>query len=321
MRCTDPKETKIPYPTSVILRRCGQCLPCRIRATECWTFRCLLESQHSVTSSFWTLTYDDQSLSQKVNYAEHIRKFWQSLRRHENQAGNGLPIRYFGLLEHGGTFGRPHYHFLIYNLQKYHAEGIQYIKGLPLPREHLRVWPYGHLLRAQYNPATVRYVLRYLTEFKGTSDLPTRPFRTERPAIGYYGLQSLAASIAKKHTTLPETLGLWTLGGKLYPMDRWARDIFTRFYIKHGGTIVKLSRAERLRMQEPEKMALEIAPKWYHERQEKRLRRYEQERNRIIGKAQTFEVAVSQRYIKRQQAKSDFDYLPPDLQVAQERFI
>lgn len=241
MLCKFPITMRHPKEPRMIEFPCGQCLPCRIRKKSQWTLRNLLESRLAVSSSFWTLTFRDNDLHNlhKIGRKQIIYRFLDALRKSETRAGNSQPIRLYGCYELGGTLGRPHYHMLIYNMIKNYTQPTKYIRNLPRPRYHTKLWPYGHVDIGEYNPATVNYTIEYLMKDTRTSGAQSFPIRTARPAIGYYGLRSLAESLARKHGTLPELPVSLKLDGRSYPLDRWSKDVLRKHFKKNGGTFTE----------------------------------------------------------------------------------
>lgn len=215
---------------------CGQCLACRVKKRSTWTLRNLLESRTAISSSFWTLTLSECGLQtiRDVGPRSMVRAFFDALRKAESRAGNQMPIRYYGCLEFGGQLGRPHFHLLIYNLVTNFRVSSPYRENLPRPRQHIAQWPHGHVDIAEFNNATINYCCDYLTKFISEAEKP-QPYRTIRPAIGFYGLKSLAVSVANTHTILPGRPAFLEVNGRKFPLDQWCRDTFEREFRKAGG--------------------------------------------------------------------------------------
>lgn len=217
---------------------CGQCVPCRIRRKSGWILRNLLESRLAVSSSFWTLTFSDKGLQTLEDRGPKkiIYSFLDALRKSECRGGNSAPIRSYGCYELGGMLGRPHYHMLLYNVVVNYQEPTNYTKGLPRPRYHIGCWPHGHVDIGQHNPATVNYTIEYLMKDTRKDGNQSFPIRTQRPAIGFYGLQSLAVSLANKHGELPEMPTSLMLNGRSYPLDHWSKNVLREEFKEAGGT-------------------------------------------------------------------------------------
>lgn len=142
------------------------------------------------------------------------------------------PIRYFGLLDFGGRYGRPHVHYLVWNAAVTYIEPTKYQKGLPRPRYYFKQWPYGHVDVGEYNTATVNYTTGYIVDFDKDLALASR---TIRPAIGYFGLKVLAEIAARSPTPITGPPTMIQLDGRSWPLDKWSRSTFTREYLVAGG--------------------------------------------------------------------------------------
>lgn len=239
MPCKHPGQMRHPKTGEFLTYPCGQCLQCRLTKRSTWTLRNLLESRCAVSSSFWTLSLSDSGLATLRDRGAQtlFRRFSDALRKAEHRAGNPNPIRFYGLLEFGGQFGRPHYHFLIYNLLAEYRQPSAYQSGLPRPRLHFGCWPHGHIDVAEFNKATISYCCDYLTKFTDESSKPI-PCRTIRPAIGGYGIRALAVTAARTHSPLPSLPAYLEIGGRKFPLDKFCRDTFERAYREAGGKLV-----------------------------------------------------------------------------------
>ncbi|QRV61822.1 replication initiator protein [Microvirus sp.] len=95
---------------------CGRCHACRINYTSAWTLRCLYELSMWDSASFVTLTYNDAHLPKDYGLdGKAPALFFKRLRKN-------LPkrkIKYYLCGEYGDTYGRPHYHAIIYGLDCY----------------------------------------------------------------------------------------------------------------------------------------------------------------------------------------------------------
>lgn len=91
---------------------CGQCIACRLNYAKMWSIRMMdeLKTHPSGTASFVTLTYDDEHLPSDESLVKRdLQLFFKRLRKHRE-------VRYFACGEYGDTFGRPHYHAIIYGI-------------------------------------------------------------------------------------------------------------------------------------------------------------------------------------------------------------
>jgi hypothetical protein len=128
----------------------------------------------------------------------------------------------------GEQFGRPHYHFLIYNAHK-HFYPIGERKRSN--RLHIGLWPHGHIDSGNVTRASIRYVSGYIMK---QSEIPPITYRTSRPGIGFYGASKLGALTARKHGWLPRPPDYLMVGGRKYPMDRFTRKAFLSSFCDRG---------------------------------------------------------------------------------------
>lgn len=86
-------------------------MPCRINMQEQWTLRLIHESKLHTDSCFTTLTFDEQHYTGTVSkydaqcFLKRLRKFIYPKK-----------IRYFMVGEYGETYGRAHYHIIIFGM-------------------------------------------------------------------------------------------------------------------------------------------------------------------------------------------------------------
>ena len=124
---------------------CGQCLGCRLERSRQWAVRCVHEARVSKNAYFLTCTFDnyhlplDGSLSKKFH-----QTFMKNLRREF-----GAGIRFIGCGEYGELHGRPHYHYILYNIdlsdKKFLFRADNY--NTYTSERFAKVWKYGmHLI-------------------------------------------------------------------------------------------------------------------------------------------------------------------------------
>lgn len=113
---------------------CGKCLNCRIAKSREWSLRLMNELGYWNKSVFLTLTYDDEHLPEDHSlHKEELQKFFKRLRKNY-----GEPIKYFACGEYGSkvttlydengqgkALGRPHYHAIIFGIDKTDKEVIK----------------------------------------------------------------------------------------------------------------------------------------------------------------------------------------------------
>lgn len=169
--------------------RCGSCVPCLLRNSNEWAFRCALEYSLCDVACCLTLTVDEEHIdifSEGVNRRE-IQLFLKRVRRSH-------PVRYFGCGEYGSLYGRPHYHVILFGWM---PEDKRYFKrsktGLPIyvSAELSKLWTYGFATIEDFNESTAVYCSKYLNKIKPPLPGKTPPFTfmSLKPSIGILALK------------------------------------------------------------------------------------------------------------------------------------
>ena len=252
MLCTNqiksPSKTKIGESITI---PCGKCLNCRLNKRDLWVTRCLLESQASISSLFVTLTFDDQHLEilRQIGPWQVYKRFLEKLRYMEVQRQNPLPIRSFGVLEHGSLTDRPHYHAMIWNTTTSFPMGEKYLDGRPRLRLSSEAWPLGHVDTQPLNPSSCRYVCKYVTKFNTEGTLQTYPqnqwhpnkplpahlvFHARKPPLGAVGLAMHVEQLSRsprKNWVHGNTI---TIGGKKWALDRTMLKLYRQLMKKYS---------------------------------------------------------------------------------------
>jgi hypothetical protein len=114
------------------------------RARE-WALRCELESKSHSQTCWATLTYDDAHLPPTLR-KDHLSGFVKRLRSRIEPH----KVRFFGSGEYGETFGRPHYHIILFGLQD-----SPHIQG---------AWPFGFSRVDPLTSAAIAYVAGYCSK-------------------------------------------------------------------------------------------------------------------------------------------------------------
>ncbi len=212
----------IPHPDNPKVRNnvpCGKCLDCLRNKRNEWTFRVTEEQRTSKTSKFITLTYSDDKVPTIIDEGKttldktDLQKFIKKLRYH-NSLIWPHQVRYYAVGEYGTTTERPHYHLILFNV---HQKVINKLND---------IWKKGMADIKNANPATIRYVTKYLINKTGDYDIREKPFAimSKNPAIGYNYINRIGQYHAKTknlYVTIPD-------GNKL-PIPRYYKDkLFSR---------------------------------------------------------------------------------------------
>lgn len=202
MACRSPfyldHMPEIPIP-------CGKCPQCLMRKTSAWSFRIMEENKVSKSAYFITLTYDNEhvpiignrlSLSPMINNIriKNISKLWITPKKklikkkitklfvHKSKSKSnditnffkkirkyGEKVRFYGVGEYGSETWRPHYHFIIFNLND--------IDNL------FKAWNKGFIHIGEVEPASIQYTLKYISKGKKIPQYEGDPREKEQTYI------------------------------------------------------------------------------------------------------------------------------------------
>lgn len=176
---------------------CGTCLGCRSSRATAWAKRCMDEAALWEHNCFVTLTYKPERLPPDGRLVpEDLQKFFKRLRRAvaDRRPGlasdSGASVRYLSCGEYGETFGRPHYHALLFNLT--FTDTVEVGKHLMESPALGKLWLDGGHKIGSLTGASANYVAQYTLKNIGKTQhtpdgeiLPPPFFRMSlRPAIG-----------------------------------------------------------------------------------------------------------------------------------------
>ena len=128
---------------------CGKCVLCLEERRNAWATRMELESRLWPSTSFVTLTYNEQSVPDQLKKYD-LQKFFKRLRK-------TCDCRYFACGEYG-THGRPHYHAIIWH--RFSDSDFQRLVE--------DKWSFGFVLVKPGNRDNFRYVAKYTIKLAGT---------------------------------------------------------------------------------------------------------------------------------------------------------
>jgi hypothetical protein len=142
---------------------CGQCIGCKLERSRQWAVRCMheLRMHGQDGSSFLTLTYDNKHLPAGNTLVKRdLQLFMKRLRK-----ATGEGARFYACGEYGETFGRPHYHVLLFNRSFADQEYFSRTKrGDPLftSRRLRQLWPQGNNIIGAVTFESCCYVASYV---------------------------------------------------------------------------------------------------------------------------------------------------------------
>lgn len=148
---------------------CGQCVGCRLEYSRQWAMRCLHEASIYEDNCFITLTFDDANLPSDGSLSvETFQLFMKRLRKKFEPR----TVRFFHCGEYGETYGRPHYHAILFNLdfpdkEFYKMSGEHRIYTSEILSQ---LWPFGNSWIGSVTFESAAYVARYIMKKQSISE-------------------------------------------------------------------------------------------------------------------------------------------------------
>ena len=213
---------------------CGKCIECRKARVNQWFVRLSQELKRSTSAYFVTLTYDDQylpytdNLNDTLNYND-IVKFIKRLRKKQAKKHTNK-LRYYAVGEYGSTYNRPHYHALIFNVDK--ADDI------------VDEWKLGFVHIGKVEPQSIYYTLKYTLK-SSVNEKDETTDRLPEKALMSKGLGEnfLTDEVKRRYKHQPERPMILLDGVKLN-LPRYYRDKI--FIEKDGSKRIDLLQKRRI---------------------------------------------------------------------------
>lgn len=165
---------------------CGKCLPCLKKRKQQWSYRLTEEMRDSFSAYFVTLTYDENNVPwadykmtanvddhkqfiKRLKYFEQtkiLNKRTEISKEEYNRKKEGIKttqiylqddgnigqrrkkLEFYGVIEYGDLTKRPHFHYILFNIQD--VESIA------------KAWEKGRIQVDECNVNTIDYVLKYM---------------------------------------------------------------------------------------------------------------------------------------------------------------
>lgn len=142
--CYNPQTNKLGNIYS-----CGKCEECHNTYIRQWVFR--LQRQQFVTPNclFITLTYDYDHLPMYKGKFTLRKKDYQDFLKRLRKALPNRTIKYVLCGEYGGKNGRPHYHAIMFDVEKSDYEVLN------------TAWANGQIHLGSVTPASIAYTFKY----------------------------------------------------------------------------------------------------------------------------------------------------------------
>lgn len=155
MKCFRPRKVydgdfSSEYP-------CGKCAACLRSRTREWANRITHELSYHESSCFLTLTYDNENLPDELKKRD-LQLFLKRLRKEIEPKR----IKYFGCGEYGETYGRPHYHLIVFGIGV--KDDLFKLQKTLFGKNYYRMdaWTFGFIDVGVVNYKSAAYVAGYI---------------------------------------------------------------------------------------------------------------------------------------------------------------
>lgn len=143
---------------------CGVCVGCRMDRSRSWSIRMMHEAQLYDSNLFLTLDYSPEFLPKSLSLEyRDFQLFMKKLRKEVKgvtKIPNGkAPIRFFVAGEYGETYGRPHWHAILFNTN--FEDKVLFHNGTYRSSTCERLWGNGNVVIGNLTPASAAYVAGY----------------------------------------------------------------------------------------------------------------------------------------------------------------
>lgn len=195
MYCPSPIYVKVNGVRNFV--PCGRCEFCLERKRQDWANRLKDELKFARSAFFITLTYDDKNLPltemtddkediillekndnvtqcSPTLWKKDVQKFMKRLRYYQKKSKYKWPVKYYLVGEYGTESYRPHYHALIFNINKY---AISKLEG---------IWNKGYIMLGSVTEKSILYTTKYMLTKNHCPLGAMKPFSlaSKKPAIG-----------------------------------------------------------------------------------------------------------------------------------------
>lgn len=169
-RCISPftkKGETMSFP-------CGKCVNCKKRRVSGWSFR--LQQQAKIASSAWFVTFTYTTLTVPITPKGRMsldRRDFQLFLKRLRKCQGLKKISYYTCGEYGTEKYRPHYHAIMFDVDLKNLVGEAMATKAMCNRESMLIgktqmdcplWGKGHVTIGQVSPASIGYVLEYISK-------------------------------------------------------------------------------------------------------------------------------------------------------------
>lgn len=205
---------------------CGQCIGCRLERSRQWAMRCMHETTLHEFNSFITLTFSPEELAKRDNPNSLDKSEYQRFMKRLRKKFKDVKIRYYHCGEYGDTYGRPHYHAILFGIDFADKEPWKEVGGnMYYISETLEeLWGHGFCTIGEANFQSAAYVARYIMK-KVNGQEALEHYNVIDPVTGEF-----KESLEPEYTTMSLKPGI----GRGW-MDEFKDDLYPKDFVQVNG--------------------------------------------------------------------------------------
>lgn len=226
--------------------RCGFCLQNKRKQ---WSFRLQKEARYHESAFFTTFTYSDENLvygtddsgnTYPILDKHHFRLFMKRLRKAQARVSS-KKIKYYAVGEYGTRTNRPHYHALLFSLEKELVSKLD------------KIWGQGFSSVGPVNVDTIDYITKYCVTKYDQKHYLVPPFSSISNGIGLqhfkdnedrYKMETVVTNNRGYKQKLPRYY-LDKLKRNRVIQDMINHNVVTKFEEKFNDRVRKLSKSHK----------------------------------------------------------------------------
>ena len=176
------------YPVNIngMSMPCNHCAACYKNHSDDWFSRLTIEFYNSRDAAFLTLDYAPEfvPINEQSGLLSLKKEDFQLFMKRLRQKVPAGTLRYFAVGEYGSQSHRPHYHAIMFGIDKYQCWEAARPSWRKMGKD------IGHVHVGNVTPASIRYVCSYITarrhhQFNKTLAEPPFSLQSSNPGIGF----------------------------------------------------------------------------------------------------------------------------------------
>ena len=206
-----------------------------------WSFRLKEEMRYAKSAKFITLTYNEEMCPRSEEGLMALNKRDLQLFIKRIRKTNDGKIRYYGIGEYGTKTARPHYHLIIFNIDRKNIDGLAKLWYAKTDKGKVNL---GHIHIGNVNDASIHYTTKYHVNYERLK------FKEKYGIPNEFAVMS--KGIGKQYL---ERAGYWNKkGGFMYVINNGFKQALPRYFRERVFNMKEKDKAIEEAMKRSEEM-------------------------------------------------------------------